>query len=337
VGNVGTKTIEVATPRSSLTPCILDDDPEQLSVLSEMISEIGYEALLTDDPEEAVRLVQSGICRVILADVHLPGVHAYDLLDRLLRVDPAVHVIIITKEYTLESALEAIRRGAADFLPKPLDRLRLNRALDDVASLYDQRRRVRALEEQLLRDLEFHGIVGKSPVMLEGFDFARKVARHYTNVLLVGPTGTGKELVARSHTPAEPGEPTAPRGLQLFGNGGHAAGQPTFWPCARGLYDEVGETSLAMQAKLLRIIQNREVQRVGSPEVRHVNVRLIAATNRDLRGELLAGRFREDLFYRLSTIQIRVPSLTERLEDIPLLVQFFVRNITRRMERIFRG
>jgi two-component system, NtrC family, response regulator HydG len=93
----------------------------------------------------------------------LPGVHAYELLDRLLRVDPAVHVIIITKEYTLESALEAIRRGATDFLPKPLDRLRLKRALDDVASLYDQRRRVRALEEQLLRDLEFHGIVGKSP------------------------------------------------------------------------------------------------------------------------------------------------------------------------------
>jgi two-component system, NtrC family, response regulator HydG len=185
-------------PRSSLTPCILDDDPEQLSVLSEMISEIGYESLLTDDPEEAVRLVQSGACRVILADVHLPGAHAYEFLDGLLRVDPGVHVIVITKEYTLESALEAIRRGATDFLPKPLDHLRLKRALDDVASLYDQRRRVRALEEQLLRDLEFHGIVGKSPVMLEVFDFARKVARHYTNVLLVGPTGTGKELVARA-------------------------------------------------------------------------------------------------------------------------------------------
>ena len=161
-------------------------------------SEIGYESLLTDDPEEAVRLVQSGACRVILADVHLSGIHAYEFLDRLLRVDPGIHVIIISQEYTLESALEAIRRGATDFLPKPLDRLRLKRALDDVALLYDQRRRVRALEEQLLRDLEFHGIVGKSPVMLEVFDFARKVARHYTNVLLVGPTGTGKELVART-------------------------------------------------------------------------------------------------------------------------------------------
>jgi DNA-binding NtrC family response regulator len=166
VGNVETKTLEIVAPRSSLTPGILDDDPAQLSLLSEMTSEIGYESLLTDDPEEAVRLVQSGACRVILADVHLPGIHAYEFLDRLLRVDAGIHVIIISQEYTLESALEAIRRGTTDFLPKPLDRLRLKRALDDVASLYDQRRRVRALEEQLLRDLEFHGIVGKSPVSL---------------------------------------------------------------------------------------------------------------------------------------------------------------------------
>ncbi len=189
---------EVLTSRGSLTPCILDDDPAQLKLLSEMISGMGYESLPTSDPEEAVRLVQSGACRLMLADVHLPGVDAYEFLDRVLRVDPGMHVIIVTKEYTLESALEAIRRGATDFLPKPIDRMRLKRVLDDVAALYEKRRRVRALEEQLLRDLEFHGIVGKSPVMLEVIDFARKVARHYTNVLLVGATGTGKELVAQA-------------------------------------------------------------------------------------------------------------------------------------------
>src|SRR5260370_29633582 len=128
----------------------------------------------------------------------MPQMDGYEFLDCALRCDPGVHIILMTGDYTLDSALEAIRRGASDFLPKPIERARLRKSLDDIAALYDQRRRVRALEEQLLKDLEFHGIVGKSPAMLEVFDFARKVARHYTNVLLVCATGTGKELVARA-------------------------------------------------------------------------------------------------------------------------------------------
>ena len=345
VAHAYTKTIELAAPRTSLTPCILDNDHSQLDMLSAVMEEMGYEAVTTSDPEEALSLVRSGRCRLVLADVNMPGMNGYEFLDRALRNDPGIHIIVMTGEYTLESALEAIRRGATDFLPKPIDRTRLKRTLDEVATLYDQRRRVRALEEQLLKDLEFHGIVGKSPVMLEVFDFARKVARHYTNVLLVGSTGTGKELVARAiHNIS----PVSQQKLaicncsamvdtllesQLFG---HVRGSFTGATDTRpGLFeyanngtvflDEIGETSLPMQAKLLRVIQNREIQRVGSPEVRQVNVRLIAATNRDLRAEVLAGRFREDLFYRLSSIQIRVPSLTERLEDIPLLVHYFLK------------
>jgi DNA-binding NtrC family response regulator len=339
------RTLAVEPSQKSLTPCVLDDDPAQLEILSAQVADAGYESVCTSDAHEALRLVRSGRCRLVLADVHMPEMDGYEFLDRALQVDPGAHVILITGEYTLESALDAVRRGAMDFLPKPMDRARLKRTLDEVAVLYDQRKRVRALEEQLLQDLEFHGIVGKSPAMLEVFDFARKVARHYNNVLLVGATGTGKELVARAIHQLSP---VSQNRLaicncsalvdtllesQLFG---HVRGEFTGATDTRpGLFeyanngtvflDEVGETSLAMQAKLLRVIQNREIQRVGSPEVRQIHVRLIAATNRELRAEVLAGRFREDLYYRLSSIQIRIPSLTERLEDIPRLVQYLLR------------
>src|SRR5260370_29371120 len=149
---------------------------------------MGYEAIPMAEPEVAVKLVEGGHCRMVLVDVHMPRMDGYEFLDRALRSDPGVHVVLMTGDYTPDSALEAIRRGASDFMPKPIDRARLKRSLDDVAALYDQRRRVRALEEQLLKDLEFHGIVGKAPAMLEVFDFERKVARHYTNVPLVRPT-----------------------------------------------------------------------------------------------------------------------------------------------------
>jgi two-component system response regulator HydG len=340
-----TKAAEAVSPKGMVTPCVLDDDPVQLDTLAALIEDLGYGSIRTSDPDEALNCVKYGRSRLVLADLRDTGLYGYDFLDRILRTDPGVHVIVMTRDYTLESALEAIRRGASDFLPKPVDRSRLKRALDEVSALYDQRRRVRALEEQLLKDLEFHGIVGKSPAMLEVFDFARKVARHYTNVLVVGQTGTGKELVARAIHQLSP---VSSQRLavcncsalvdtllesQLFGHvrgsfTGATDTRPGLFEYANGgtvFLDEIGETSLAMQAKLLRVIQNREIQRVGSPEVKQINIRLIAATNRDLRAEVLAGRFREDLFYRLSSIQIRIPPLSERTEDIPLLVQFFLK------------
>jgi DNA-binding NtrC family response regulator len=184
VAHVLTNTIEASTTKNLVTPCILDQDLEQRDALGALIEDLGYESVRTSDPEQALKCIREGRSRILLAEVCETGIYGYDFLDRVLRTDPGVHVIVTARHYTLESALEAIRRGASHFLPKPVDRARLKRALDDISALYDQRRRVRALEEQLLKDLEFHGIVGKSPATLEVFDFARKVARHYGSILL---------------------------------------------------------------------------------------------------------------------------------------------------------
>jgi DNA-binding NtrC family response regulator len=335
----------VVTPTGTLTVCIVDDEASMVELLRANVERLGYSVLGTTDPNEALEHLRHGDCRVFLTDMKMPGMDGLAFLDAALKQDPGVHVILVTGNYSLDSAIEAIKCGAHDYITKPLDRARLKKTLDELAEIFRQRRRVRELEQLLLPDLEFHGIVGKSPAMLEVFDLARKVAKHYTNVLLSGPTGVGKELVAKAIHQMSPVSQQrfavcncsamvdTLLESQLFG---HVRGSFTGATDTRaGLFeyanggtvflDEVGETSLAMQAKLLRVIQNREIQRVGSPEVRRVDVRLIAATNRDLRAEVLAGRFREDLFYRLSTIQIRIPSLIERLDDILLLVQSFLK------------
>ncbi len=306
---------------------------------------MGYAVFGTTDAQEVLEHVRLGDCRVVICDLKMPGMDGMAFLDAALKIDPGVQVMLVTGHNSLDSAIEAIKHGAYDYLPKPVEKARLKRTLDELAEVFNQRKRVRHLEEQLLKDLEFYGIVGKSPAMLEVFAQARKVARHYTNVLPTGQTGTGKELLALAIHQLSPVSRSRMAVCncsamvdtllesQLFGHvrgafTGASDTRPGIFEYADGgtvFLDEVGEMSLPMQVRLLRVIQNREIQRVGSPEVRHVDVRLIAATNRDLRAEVLAGRFREDLFYRLSTIQIRVPALTERLEDIPLLIQFFLK------------
>ncbi len=346
-----------SSTRRNLPLCILDNDPEQVEEIACQLGTAGFPIVGTEDPEEALQFVQRGSCRAFIADSQMRGMEGSKFLENALQIDPGTRVILVTGQYSVESAIEAIKKGAYDFLCKPIDLARLLKTLDELAHLCTQRREVSELEAQLLHTLEFHGIIAKSPAMLDMFDMARKVARHYSNVLITGPTGSGKELVARAMHQMSP----AAHGRfavcncsafvdtllesQLFGHvrgafTGATDTRPGLFEFANGgtvFLDEIAETSPAMQAKLLRVVQNREIQRVGSPEVKQVNVRVIAATNRDLRAEKQALRFREDLFYRLSAIEVRVPGLAERPEDVPILVRHFVKKYSEAYGKPLRG
>jgi DNA-binding NtrC family response regulator len=352
-----TENVSVAMMRKNLTVCVLDDEADQVAIITSRLEKVGFPAVGTTNPQEALQKVRLGGCRVVLCDVKMPGMDGLVFLEKTLQFDPGIYIILMTGSYSIDSAIEAIKHGAYDYLCKPLDFTRLEKTLDELADLFSRRSEIRDLEAKLFQNLEFHGIVGKSAAMLDVLDLAKKVARHYTNVLVSGPTGAGKELIARALHKLSPAaqERFAVCNCsamvdtllesQLFGHvrgsftGANETRQGLFEYANKGtvFLDEIGETSLAMQAKLLRVIQNREIQRVGSPEVKQIDVRLIAATNRDLRAEVLAGRFREDLFYRLSTVEIRVPGLSERPEDIPILVQHFTKKYSEAYSKPFQG
>jgi len=343
--------------RAGLSVCVLDDERELVATAVELLSHLGFPATGTTEPGEALAAVRKRRCRAVLTDVRMPGMDGLEFLDQALKLDPALDVLLMTGFYSIDAAIEAIRRGARDYLTKPLDAARLARTLDEIAEHRARRQRLQALEEGLLAELSQHGIVGQSPQLVEMIELMRKVAPHYKNVLVTGPTGAGKELVARAlhQMSAVAGERFAVCNCstlvetllesQLFGHvrgaftGAHEtrAGLFEFADGGTVFLDEVGEMSPGLQAKVLRVIENREIQRVGSPEVRRVDVRLVAATNRDLRAEVMAGRFREDLYYRLSMMEIRVPALAERAGDVPLLAHHFLKKFNAAYGRTLEG
>ena len=324
---------------------MIDDEPQQLELVRAALTQDGIEIFSASGPEEGLEIFAREHPHIVLLDLMMPTMSGMEVLERMVATDPGANVILMTAHYSTDSAVEAIQKGAYDYLTKPLDVLSLQARIATLLAEAKQRQHTLELELELLKAYEFQGIIGRSPLMLEVFAGIRRVAPHFRNVLVLGPTGTGKELVARALHRLSP---VASRELavcncsalvetllesELFGYvrgafTGATQDKIGLFEYANGgtvFLDEIGDLPLPAQAKLLRVLQNQEVQRVGSPATRKIDVRVIAATHRDLRALVREGKFREDLYYRLSMVEIRLPRLRDRKEDFPLLLRHFTR------------
>jgi DNA-binding NtrC family response regulator len=336
---------------------VIDDELQNLGLIEAALEQQGLEILTTTDPQAGLALFQEKRPEIVLLDLVMPGISGMDLLDQIIASDPGAEVILMTGYYSTESAVEAIRKGAADYLTKPLDVGALRERVFALVNEHRSRRLATQLDQQMVDTFQLEGIVGRSPLIMDVFAAIRRVAPHFRTALITGDTGTGKELVAHAlHRLSPVSDKTFAVcncsalvetlfESELFG---HVRGAFTgatqdkvglFEYAHQGtvFLDEIGDMPLAGQAKLLRVLQNQEVQRVGSPAPRKVNVRFIAATNKDLRALMHKQMFREDLYYRLSMVEITLPSLADRKEDFPLLQRYFIEKFAAQYNKPVRG
>ena len=336
---------------------VVDDDRSHRFMLSSMFSEWGWDVEEADDGTTAVAAVEEHSYDAILMDVRMAKMDGMEALRRINAFNPAIPVVIMTAYSSVDSAVEAIKIGAHDYLTKPLDfeRLRLT-----MARALDHRQVVEEKEEAKSKkraSIDSAGIIGKSQGMLDLLEMVSFVASTEATVLITGESGTGKELIASAlhHNSARKNGPFVKVNCaalvenllesELFGHekgaftGADRRKDGKFVQADQGtlLLDEIGETSPAMQVKLLRVLQEHELQRVGGQDVVEVNVRLLAATNRILEDEVKAGRFREDLYYRLNVVSLHVPALKERRDDIPLLAEHFLQVYAEKNNRRVSG
>jgi len=329
---------------------VADDEPNVRKVLGALLDQAGYTVTAAATGEEALALVRAQDPDVVISDLKMPGMDGLALLREIRARFPEVPVLLLTAHGTVEVAVEAMKRGAYDFLTKPFDR---DRVLEVVAKAIGQAESSRREFQGPLADDEPTGIIGASGLMEELRRRVERVAPAPTTVLITGETGTGKELVAEALHRLSPrrGGPLVrincgalPENLveaELFGHErgaftGAEKARPGRFELADGgtlFLDEIGELPLAAQVKLLRVLQDGLIDRVGASQPRRTDVRLITATHRQLGDLVGVGQFRQDLYFRLNVVEIRVPPLRDRIADLPLLVDFFLGKHARRLGR----
>jgi two-component system response regulator HydG len=326
---------------------IVEDDRPQADAVAEVLQRAGCSCVVVTEPQRALAILEDDNFDLIITDLVMHEVDGMEILRTARRADPDAEVILITGHGTIETAVQAMREGAYDYITKPLN---VSELRDRAAKALEHRRLVRRTEqlsEQLQERFGFEGILGQSPAIRRVIETCRLIAPTDATVLIEGESGTGKELIAKALHNNSPRRnqnfvalncAALSEGIlesELFGHekgaftGAMASRKGRFEHADGGtlFLDEVGDMPVATQIKLLRVIENREIVRVGSNEPRKVDVRLISATHRDLRGLIEEARFREDLYFRLNVVRITLPPLRDRLEDIPLLTEHYLRRL----------
>jgi DNA-binding NtrC family response regulator len=344
---------------SAVPPVLLvvDDEPGMLALVERAVRSTGYRVVSHTSAREALAMMPAQRADIALVDLQMPELGGLDVLRAIRHAQPQCGVILMTAHASVDSAIEAVKLGALDYLTKPLDLARLRELLTGEREDGLRRAELLAAENATAHRLELCGMIGRSAVMQQLFGLTRRVAPHARTALVTGETGVGKEGIARAiHSQ---GPRRSKRFItvncsavvetlfesELFGHArgaftGATENKPGMFEAADGgtlFLDEIGELPAAVQAKLLRVLETGEVQRVGSVQAKNVDVRIVAATNRDLRAEAEAGRFRSDLFYRLNIVELAVPALRERREDIPYLTAAFVKEFSARFGKEIEG
>ncbi len=338
------------------TILIVDDDPLILKTLSTHFSKIGYEVLTADDGRECLQRYSESKPDLVILDIRLPDLDGLEALRRIRDIDPKATVVIITAYDDMKTTVEAIKSGAFEYLVKPLDFLELDLTINKAFQISKLEDKLHYLMEEKQREYTIDNIIGRSPQMREVFKLIGSVVNNRANILIQGESGTGKELCAKAihYNSANRDEPFIVINCsaiqdtllesELFG---HVKGAFTdavqetkgkFEIAGKGslFLDEIGDVSPNLQSKLLRVIENRDFMKVGGEKVLKTEARIIAATNQDLKSLIEEGRFREDLYWRLKVVEIKLPSLRERKEDVPELVGYLLEKINRELRKNVR-